>query len=986
MRSVGQRFFREELADSLGQLDAVGITAPAIVMPGSLIHAQGDRQTRAGDVQVYGVDDRIWSLMHAPGTSVPSGNDIVLNRKLAEQLQAQPGDTVSLLIEIPAALPRDSLLGDRNETVAELTLTVASIAEDDTTPGRFGLNPSQQLPANVFVALDTLQQQLGLAHQPVSRRNPTEKPARVNALFVSGSPAVEGNADWLLKMNADMVTSELAEHITLADLSLRLVTDDERGIVSLQSDQMILDPAVVEAASDAVVQMEDFNSSARVIRSPVLVYLINELWNPEDPDRYAMYSIAAGISPDRVSPFGPFTYVAGGPPSESPPAGRGQAILVVINDWLAEDLGVTAGDEIRAKYQQVGDRGELPEQEVTFVVSGVVKLEGAAADPGMTPHVEGITDAETFGDWRQPFPMDLARVTPRDEEYWDQHRTTPKVFMDLGQAQELWRSRYGELTSFRIAPPAGITLSDLADAFEQQLLDQLTLRTPQTPKLRMRPGTWPVDATIPIAGLAFQPVKWQGLSAAQGTTDFTGLFIGFSFFLIAAAVLLIGLLFRLGIERRVAELGLLGAVGLSPKQVRRLFLAEGGLIVLLGGLLGSLAAVAYAALMIYGLKTWWFGAMGTRFLFLSVRPASVVAGFMIAALVAMLAIWWALRQMRGVASRDLLAGSTSPPLSAAAQRRRGQVAGTAALIGFAIAGVLLLCSLLGLIPSVEAFGGFNWRVVSFFIIGISALTGSLTALSWWLDTDTTRAVSGRGPAAMVRLGLRNAARHRGRSVLTASLIAAATFVIVAVAAGRRNPAVEQPVPASGNGGFTLVAEAATPVLYDLNTLTGRAAAGIEVSGDAVEKRLLDQMHVASIRVRPGEDASCLNLYQTQLPTILGVPQDVTDDFIAKGRFRFADTPAAQPWSLLNEKLPSGHVPVLGDMNTLMYSLHKGIGQTIDADANEGLPQSLEVVGMLDSSIFQGVLLMSEENFRRLFPERVGFGYFLIEVDPRSHAR
>ena len=126
--------------------------------------------------------------------------------------------------------------------------------------------------------------------------------------------------------------------------------------------------------------------------------------------------------------------------------------------------------------------------------------------------------------------------------------------------------------------------------------------------------------------------------------------------------------------------------------------------------------------------------------------------------------------------------------------------------------------------------------------------------------------------------------------------------------------------------------------------------------------------------------------------------------IAEHRFRFADTPGEEPWALLNEELPAGRIPVLGDMNTLMYSLHKGIGDTIavPGDASGivagppvtptmpeamGLPgadvdtQTLEVAGMFDGSVFQGMLLMSEANFHKLFPDRAGFGYFLIEVDP-----
>src|SRR5437899_12589197 len=50
------------------------------------------------------------------------------------------------------------------------------------------------------------------------------------------------------------------------------------------------------------------------------------------------------------------------------------------------------------------------------------------------------------------------------------------------------------------------------------------------------------------------------------------LFLGFSFFLIVAALLLMALLFQFGIEQRAAEIGTLLALGFTPKLVRRLLL------------------------------------------------------------------------------------------------------------------------------------------------------------------------------------------------------------------------------------------------------------------------------------------------------------------------------------------------------------------------------------------------------------------------------
>jgi putative ABC transport system permease protein len=346
-----------------------------------------------------------------------------------------------------------------------------------------------------------------------------------------------------------------------------------------------------------------------------------------------------------------------------------------------------------------------------------------------------------------------------------------------------------------------------------------------------------------------------------------------------------------------------------------------------------------------------------------------------------LAIAWALRQARRLSSRELLSGVTEA--ATAGDKSPGRLSRRIATICLPLALLLLVVSLAGLVPASEAFGGFSWQVVAFFLCGVAALTGSLALLAAWLSSDRTAAVRGTGPAAVARLALRNAARHRTRSVLTASLIASAAFVLVAIAAGQRNPVDEAPVRDSGNGGFVLVAESSMPVLYDLNTPDGRTKLGFRAE-EPEAQRLAEEMHVTPFRVRSGEDASCLNLYATRLPTILGVPDDVIAAFDDEGRFKFADTPAEHPWRLLREQLPEGRIPVLGDMNTVMYSLHLGIGGEVDVPketlTDAGIDgATLQIAGMLDGSIFQGVLLMSEANFHRLFPRQAGFRYFLIEA-------
>ncbi len=599
-------------------------------------------------------------------------------------------------------------------------------------------------------------------------------------------------------------------------------------------------------------------------------------------------------------------------------------------------------------YHVVGSHGELPTKSKSFHVVGFAKLDNSAvSDTGFVPEVKGITDAKTFRDWDQPFPMRLERITQRDENYWDKYRTVPKGFVPLRTAQELWGSRYGRLTSMRIAAAEGKTLDETAEMFTAELLHSLTPE--QT-------------------GLAFRPIKFAGLRAATGSNDFSQLFLGFSFFLILSAAILIGLLFRLGLERRGANIGLLSAIGFSPRRVSRIFLGEGLVVVIVGGCLGMLAAIGYAEVMIYGLKTWWVRAIGTRFLDVYITPMSLMTGFGVAIAVAMLAVWWGMRQFRKLSARELLGGVTEVERSGPERGKRSRVANRAALGLGSIAVLLLASAALGFVPSTEAFGGLSWLVVCFFLVGIFLLAASTLLLRGWLDSDRAPAVRGKGAAALGRLGMRNAARFRQRSVMTAGLISSATFVIVAVSAGHRNPAAERPEKNSGNGGYLLVAQSATPILYDLNTAEGRDK--LNLNGN---ESFLSSLQVMPFRVQPGEDASCLNAYQTRTPTILGAPHAM----IERGGFKFIGG-HGNPWTLLEQPADDQSIPVFGDMNTLQYSLHKGPGDVISVVDAQQRPKLLKIVGMLDGSVFQGVLLMSEENFLKLYPDRDGYEYFLVE--------
>ena len=261
-----------------------------------------------------------------------------------------------------------------------------------------------------------------------------------------------------------------------------------------------------------------------------------------------------------------------------------------------------------------------------------------------------------------------------------------------------------------------------------------------------------------------------------------------------------------------------------------------------------------------------------------------------------------------------------------------------------------------------------------------------------------RPVEGHGLWSVARLGIRNAARHPGRSMLTAGLLASAAFLLVAVEAFRRRVDAQEAV-AQANGGFDLVAESDLPLYRDLNAQEGRQevqakllpiyrheSGGVNASAERRAKEaaaLLERVSVVAFRVRAGDDVSCLNLYQPLRPRLLGVPVGFIET--QHGGFRFAATAArtdgerSNPWTLL---LPQqDEVPAFGEKNTVEWMLKTTLGGEVALPPD----RRLRIDGLLSDSVFQSSLLVSEPNFLRMYPGYEGYNYFLIHTPEGKQA-
>ena len=260
-------------------------------------------------------------------------------------------------------------------------------------------------------------------------------------------------------------------------------------------------------------------------------------------------------------------------------------------------------------------------------------MQGASDDPDLTPRFEGITDRLSIRDWagNLPFTVDKRRLKLADNQFWDRYRATPKAYVTLATGQRLWGSRFGNVTSIRLAD--GARLPDAA-AFDLQLRK---------------------DLDPAASGFVFDAIKENALSAGEGSAPFGMLFLGFSCFLIAAALLLVGLLFRLNLDRRANALGLLLALGWRRTSIRWLALAEGAILAAIGGLIGIGAAALYAKLLLDYLGLLWPGGLSSL-LKLHVTAQSLAVGYGASFIVSMLTIWWATRVLANMAPRALLAG------------------------------------------------------------------------------------------------------------------------------------------------------------------------------------------------------------------------------------------------------------------------------------------------------------------------------------------
>jgi putative ABC transport system permease protein len=713
-------------------------------------------------------------------------------------------------------------------------------------------------------------------------------------------------------------------HLEDAELELRKL--EKQGVWELRSKKVFIDSIFCRAALNASKDS-----------TGIFTYFVNEI---RSGDKVTPYSMVAAMDKS-----------AGGliPPDM-------QDNQIIINQWLADDLAASAGDRIELTYYVLDSMRKIQQQSTTFTVRSILPMDGPAVDPELMPDFPGLADVNNCRDWTPGVDIDLDKIRTKDQQYWDKYKGTPKAFITLSVGQKIWANRYGDLTAVRY-PLAVHSGDDIAAAILKSV----------------EPAN---------AGLFFQPVAKQAQAALNSTTDFGMLFLGLSMFVIISALILTGLVFVFGVQSRSEQIGLLLAVGLKPFLVRNLLLIEGGLICFFGALVGIAAGLIYTRLIILGLSTIWTQAVGFSQILFHAGLMSLLYGFIFSSAVSIAAIWLSLRGLLKKSARELISGSLRweqfikpKPDHKPKSIFRKVFAFSKGRFSLWLAAVAAVIAIIMIILSGKTSSGNATE--TFFFAGFLLLIATLGFTGGILKIIAGH--SGGVLTSLAGLSLRNSTRRRGRSLAVVMLLACGVFMVISVSANKTSPQKGIQSADSGTGGFSLYGESTIPLLAKLDSNSAIIKLGLD-------EQLMQNVAVVSMRLHQGDDASCLNLNRPQMPQVLGIEPSLP---AKRGSFSFSDFIPAKDsksvgWELLNANFGDDIVPAAGDYNTIVWSLGKKLGDTIDYVDDRGSPFKLKIVAIVKSSILQGSLIISNDEFLRRFPSDEGYRVFLIDA-PQTKA-
>ncbi len=598
---------------------------------------------------------------------------------------------------------------------------------------------------------------------------------------------------------------------------------------------------------------------------------------------------------------------------------------IALGSWAARDLGAGVGDSVVLSYFVPTQSSGLRTDSSTFVISTILPEQFPWIDSTLMPPLPGLAQAVSCTEWDPGIPINLESIRQKDEAYWEKYKGAPKAFINYHTAQTIWNNRFGFTTSIRI-DSSKTTAKDLST-----ILD--TAASPSS------------------FGIRLFDIKSNIDNAVDEGISFTPLFIGLSFFTILGALILISILCGFLIRSRKNDIRVLSAIGYTRSHILKLFMFEGFFIASLGTITGMILSPLYTILMLKGLGTIWQAAAKTPVLFLHVHYPSILTGGLLTILCASAAMFLPLQTALNefFQSKRKKKKKVSSPLK--------RLIFSSALI---LVGIILTLGIKN--PNSTRAAGI------FFMSGSILLAGMISLFSSTLRLYARKAKP--LSFSLKRLALLNLARKPGRSTATICILACALFILSTIQIFKLGTYIDPRDNRGGTGGFWWYGEFASGISDD------------EISADLLRNRgveMLDNEFTSlPIRMKDGDDASCLNLNRVNQPALVGVNSFLLDSLNC---FSFSSSlmndQQENKWSILETSPNQNTIYGFADQSSIEWIMGKTVGDTLRYTNEIGDTLHVILAGGLQNSILHGKVIISEQNFIRHFPSTGGYRIFLV---------
>jgi putative ABC transport system permease protein len=859
--SAGNKYFPYSLSDRIEKRTGNGIEG--ILQTGGWA-SNFSTGTSALDIQVYGVRDSFFQFNGKVDSLQMNKGEVVINSKLASKLGVNIRDEIVIRFPDPSDIPAESPFTPEED--AYESLNVVSIL-DETGPENFSLGISQAEPLNIFISLEEFKDYF----------NESEK---INRILIHSD----------LKLSVSEMEEILSDSFDFEDAGFYTRFSETASQYEILSDRIF----ITDKESSLITGLVPGSG-------PVMTYLVNSLETDKSSTPYSFVSALPGELFRNVP----------------------DSTQVIINDWLAEDLGAGKGDSLRFTYYTMGPYKTLQEKDHIFVISDIIAMDDEWSDPQLMPPFPGISGKESCSNWNAGFQIDMSLIRGKDEDYWNIYGGCPKAYINYETGKKLWANNFGNATAIRF--PGNIDLKETLEKLENNV----------------KPGDM---------GFRIENIREKALQAASNSVDFSTLFLSLGFFIILSSVILLILVVSTQYESRKEQVATLSALGFGRKKIFRIFIAESVPLALAGSIAGIFTGLLVNNLIIKLLNSVWQGAVQTNTLKAFSDPGSMLTGlFTTVALVIIVLALLLRNQLRRKDHQRIPSGRTSFT--------------KASPVLFAISALATL-----VLITISIIGGKN--TISWFICGMMVFISFLLYLLSFITRK--HRVKGEKSPKLVNPSRSYYAHHPARALAPILFLGAGLFTVIITGANRKSFNTDLLTRSSGTGGYLLWGETVTPLIYNMNSTRGM----YEYNLDQV---LYKDAHFIQVRKQEGNDASCLNLNQVQTPPVLGV--DVSN-FSRDGAFSFASImkglEETDPWDFINRNQSDNTIYGVLDQTVLQWNLMKEAGDTIYIPAEDGTITNIIIAAGLKSSIFQGNIIIGLDNFNRLFPSVSGSNIFLVD--------